>query len=440
MEKYFKAFKYFTTILNSNQAAIKELNLLPDEVKAYAERWVKSYDGFISPSRSPLVWKNLKHSVPKYCRYPQSNLTIFPLSWGFDNEVLFSTVYHENVPIDLRLPENKILPSGLELATVLGDGFAEKLLEPDFTKYPKLQNVIENLKENYRENNHPSDNKDNLYSKWMDAIAVQWADTIKSTNGLKDRNIWQTKRLQTGLASWATLRHATVLVNERTSAECGEGGFEDILMHAPRGYVEPDPQTFAAIAELFETTGQYVSKSIANKPDIKEEGKDAAKISLYDGIIGRLKEVAIEARLFQTMAEKERKGIALTKEENTDILYIAGVAEHNFLIFNSLSNKDYALSNPDPIAKIADVAGGGVSHIPYLMAAVGNSMEWNQIVPFFGRHEIVKGSIYSYYEFVSNQILDDKEWQKKVISQEFLPWIKPFITKQKAEGVATTSY
>jgi len=273
----------------------------------------------------------------------------------------------------------------------------------------------------------------------MDAIAVQWADTVKSTSGLMDKNIWQAKRLQTGLATWATLRHATVLVNERTAAECGEGGFEEILMRAPRGYVEPDPDTFGAIAELFETAIQYVSKSISDKPDFNE-AVSAAKISLYDGIISRLKEVAKEARSFQSMAEKERRGEVLSNEENSEILAIAGVAEHNFLVFNSLSNKDYALSNPDPIAKIADVAGGGEYHLPYLMAAVGNSMEWNQIVPFYGRHQIVKGSVYSYYEFVSKQLLNDKEWQEKAIKQEFLPWIKPFITDQNTGGMAKTLY
>ena len=441
MENYFKAFCYFTTICKSDQEAIKELNLLPKEVKVYAEKWIESYGGFISPSQSPLVWENMKVPIPKYCLYPQNDLTIFPLSWGFDNEVLYSTVYHEKVPTDFQIP-GRMLPSGLDLATVLGNGFAEKLLESDYAKYPNLHKVIANLKKNYEENNKYSNKKDNLYSSWMDAIAVQWADTVKSINGLKDRNIWQTKRLQTGLATWATLRHATVLVNERTAAECGEGGFEEILMRAPRGYVEPDPYTFAAIAELFETAIQYVSKSIADKPDLNDiyESDRAAKISLYDGIIGRLKEVAKEARSFQSMAEKEKRGEVLSNEDNTEILFIARVAEHNFLVFNSLSNKDYALSNPDPIAKIADIAGGGDLHLPYLMAAVGNTMEWNHIVPFYGRHEIVKGSVYSYYEFESKQILNDKEWQKKVTNQKFLPWINPFITTQNSTGVAQTSY
>jgi len=441
MEKYFKAFRYFTTIYKSNQEALKELNLLPKEITDFAKRWIESYSGFISPSRAPLVWKNFKRDIPDYCQYPIISPTVFPLSWGFDNEVLYSTVYHEKIPTELQVtgPSGfRLLPSGLDLAAALGNGFAENLLESDYERYPPLRKVIENLKSNFKENAYEPDLKYNLYNQWINAIAVQWADTVNSTNSAIDREIWQAKRLQTGLATWATLRHATILVNERTAAECGEGGFEEILMRAPRGYVEPDPYTFATIAGLFEIAINYVSKSITGKYDI-QESYSSEKRSLYDGIIERLKEAAQEARKFQSMAEKERKGEILSNLENADILYIAGTAEHLFLVFNSLSNKDYALSNPDPIAKISDVAGDGIVS-PYLMSAVGNPMEWDHIVPFYGRHQIVKGSIYSYYEFQSNQLLNDNEWQEKVNQQEMLPWLKPFITYQSASGSPNTCY
>ena len=440
MEVYFKAFRYFTTIYRSNQDAVKELNLLPAEIKTGAEKWIKSYTGFISPSRSPLVWGDLKNSLPKYCQNPVKDLAVFPLSWGFDNEVLYSTVFHPDLPSEIRVTGpsgERWLPSGLDLATAMGNGFAEKLLDSDYQKYPPLRKVIGNLKKNYKDNAVQTDLKDNLYNQWINAIAVQWADTVNSTNGLKDKDIWQAKRLQTGLATWATLRHATILVNERTAAECGEGGFEEILLRAPRGYVEPDPYTFAAIANLFDTAINYVSKTIANKSDM-DESDHPGKKTLYDGIVTRLKEAASEARKFQVMAEKERKGLMLSNDENKAILFVAGTAEHLFLVFNSLSNKDYALSNPDPIAKIADVAGN--SELSYLMAAVGDPMEWDAVVPFYGRHQIVKGSVYSYYEFKSNQLMTDMEWAGKSPNQEFLPWIKPFITLQYAEGMPSTSY
>jgi hypothetical protein len=388
-----------------------------------------------------LVWSNFKRDIPDYCQYPGKSPTVFPLSWGFDNEVFYSTVYHENIPADLQVTGpsgERFLPSGIDLAAVLGSNLADNLLESDYENYPPLRKVIKSLKDNFYENGHEQDLNDNLYNQWIEAIAVQWADTLNSTNGASDKAIWHTKRLQTGLATWATLRHATILVNERIAAECGEGGFEEILMRAPRGYVEPDPGTFAAIADLFETAVNYVSKSITDKSDIQESYSNE-KRSLYDGIIVRLKEAADEARNFQSMAEKERKGEILSNEEYADILYVAGTGEHLFLVFNSLSNKDYALSNPDPVAKIADVAGDGVIS-PYLMAAVGNPMEWDFIVPFYGRHQIVKGSVYSYYEFQSNQLLNDNDWREKVNQQEMLTWIKPFVTHESAAGSPNTCY
>lgn len=441
MGKYFRAFRYFNTIFESKPLVFKELNLLPKEITTYAKNWIESYSGFISSSRYPLALENLKANIPEYCKYPGKDPVIFPLSWGFDNEVLYSTVFHPEVPVEYQIKGQngpRLIPSGLDLAAALGNDFAGKLLEPDYEKYPPLRKVIANLRSNFENIGKKQDN--NLYDKWMNSIAVQWADTLNSTNGIADRVIWQSKRLQTGLATWTTLRHATILVNERTAAECGEGGFEEILMRAPRGYVEPDPSTFASIAGLFESAMKHVSKGAAQAADIKVEASDNEKRSLYEGIIERLKEAATETQMFQKMAEKERRGETLTNEENEKILYVARTAEHLFLVFNSLSNKDYALSNPDPMAKIADVAGGGVSKIPYLMSAVGNAMEWNFTVPFYGRHQIVKGAIYSYYEFISDKVLTDQEWRESVNQQEILPWIKPYVTRQNATGVANTSY
>ena len=106
------------------------------------------------------------------------------------------------------------------------------------------------------------------------------------------------------------------------------------------------------------------------------------------------------------------------------ILHIGRVAEHNLLIFDSLASKQYALSNPAPMPKIADVAGSG----PYLMAAVGRPMEWDYIVPYFGRKEVVKGPVYSFYEFVSQRLMNDKEWLESIKSEPHPEWIKPFVS------------
>ena len=440
MQQYFMGFKYLTTVYDTSQKIMEELNQLPPEVQTYAAKWIESYMGFISPSRSQLVWKELNNSPPVYNKNPGANLTMFPLSWGFDNEVLFSTVYHENMPADLQIQGPggfRLIPSGLDLAASLGNGLAASLLHDDFEKYPPLRKVIGNLRDNFKTLNRAETKNDNLYDCWINALAIQWADTVSSANNNLDKDLWQLKRLQTGLASWATLRHATGLVNERSAAECGEAGFEAIILRAPRGYVEPDPFTFEAIADLFETTIKYLPADIAKSPDI-HESYEQAKGSLYEGITKRLKEMVETARELKGIAEKERAGTTLSSKEYEQILYIGAIAEHCFLIFKSLSNPDYALSTPDPMPKIADVAGDRL--VSYLNAAVGNPLEWDYVIPYYGRHEIVKGSVYSYYEFNSDQLLDDHDWRTRLKTQSFLPWIKPMITEQPLSYPANSGY
>ena len=70
--------------------------------------------------------------------------------------------------------------------------------------------------------------------------------------------------------------------------------------------------------------------------------------------------------------------------------------------------------------KIADVALDRDSN-DCLFVVVGNAMEWNHIVPFYGRRQMVRGAIYSYYEFVSDEFLNDEEWRERVEKQDFLP-------------------
>lgn len=440
MQEYFRAFKYLTTVFEKEKKTVDQLNSFPTEIKEFALEWINSYQGFISPSRRPNVFDVSKITLPKYVQYPDTGLSIFPLSWGFDNEALNSTVYHRAYPKDKQIistdGEFRLLPSGLDLAAALSNDFANTLLEEEYNKYPNLRKVILDLRKNFLSNS--KDNKtNNLYDRWISALSTQWLDTVHSTNGVLGNDLWQTKRLQTGLASWATLRHATVLVNETGAAECGEGGFEAILMRAPRGYVEPDPYTFKEIADLFETAITLVPKTTQSNPDF-DQSKNSEYKSLYDGITKRLTETAAKIRMFQAIAEKERRGESLSNDEYEEILFFGRVAEHYFLIFKSLANEEYALSAPDPMPKITNVFG--IPDTDYLMAAVGRPMEWDFTVPYYGRHQIVKGAIYSYYEFASDKLLNDKEWIDIVKSQNILPWIKPYVSGQKLSYPPQSGY
>jgi len=408
MAEYFKAVHYLTTAAAAIDAA--PLNALPDDVKAKALQWIAAYTGFIAPSRAPLVWSNGTFAPPAFALHPVTLPQIFPLSWGFDNEVLLSTVYHSDWPAAEQITGPKGprgLPSGLDLAAALGSGYARSLLKTDLASYPELGPVLDALEKRQPQSAAQPD----LYDAWINALAVQWADDA-TFPGNAQGALWNAKRIQTGLASWATLRHATVLVNERSTAECGEGGFEAIVLRPPRGYVEPDPKTFEAIASLFDQMEKVVAQSAnftGNLPQDPESDKAAQP--LQDGIIRRLQATATKARLFESMATKELQNQPLADSDYDEILHVGAVAEHDFLVYNSLASADLALSTPNPIMKIADVAGGG--EVPLLEAAVGRPLEWDQVVPYFGRREIVKGSIYSYYEFPSSVPLTDTDWAGK---------------------------
>ncbi|HUI57822.1 MAG TPA: DUF3160 domain-containing protein [Bryobacteraceae bacterium] len=422
--RYFQAFRYLTRVADPKWST-GELRQLPAPVKNAAQRWIAAYEGLIAPSRSPFLWQESIFQPPAFIKHPQIVPVLFPLSWGFDNEILFSTTYHSALPAAERIEGPgglRLSPSGIDIAAALGSGFARGLLSSEIKKYPPLNDALNALANRYRAAPAGS----NLYEQWIDALAVQWADSVASPNGELDAALWRAKRLQTGLASWATLRHATVLVNELVSAECGEAGFEEIILRPPRGYVEPDPQTFGKIADLFAATVKLVSsgaKGLSGVLPSEEVTKDQLRV----GLVRRLNETADKARLFQSMAAKETRNELLSASDYEEILYFGRVAEHHFLIYKSLANKDLALSTPDPVPKLADISDVE-GHAPYGVVAVGRPLEWDHIVPFFGRHELVKGASYSYYEFLSDKLLDDSEWIKKVAAQPHPAWIAPYLS------------
>lgn len=406
---YFRAMRYLARLPLSD-ADVALLRSLPAAVGQEAGQWLAAYRAFIAAARAPSAWAGGPAPAP-YARRPQRDARLFPLSWGWDNEILDGTIHHDDLP--MSGPKGpRLLPGGLDVAAALGSTLATALLADDgqFADYPDLEPRLRDLAARVRaERAGPHQT---LYARWLDALAVQWA----AADGLAGP-LWQAKRLQTGLASWATLRHATVLVNDTAAAQCGEAGFEPIVMRPPRGHVEPDPAGFAAIAALFDETAATVGRLWP------------ASDAMAGGIIRRLQESGDTVRRFAAMAERQGRGEALTPEDYEAILYVGRAAEHNFLVFYSLTKDENALAAPDPIMKVVDVAGSGQTG--YLEAAVGMPLEWDQIMPSFGRREIAKGAVYSYHEFTSARPIDDAAWVRMAPAAAHPAWIARFMSDRR---------
>ena len=428
LARYFSAGRYLTWAADPEQnspvppAELLALRQLPQAGRQAALRWIQAYGEFIAPPRSPLVWREGPFQPPPYVRHPPpaGRLLVFPLGWGFDNEVLNSTVYHAAWPPPEQVagPAGpRVVPSALDLAAALGSRFARELLAGEMAKYPPLAQVLDALQA--RKPAQPA----TLYERWIEALATQWAEEALTALPAEQRPLWRAKRLQTGLASWTTLRHVTVLVNERSAAECGEEGIEPIVLRPPRGAVEPDPTTFETIAGLFDETARLVS----SWPGMTGAVPGEAEEPLQQGIVRRLRESAAKARQFADIARRQLQGRPLTSQDYEAILDIGRIAEHHFLVFKSLARQDLALATPDPMPKIVDAAGGGPARVPFLLVAVGRPFEWDHVVPYYGRRQIVKGAVYSFYELVSQSLLNDAEWRRRLPAETPPSWIRPYL-------------
>jgi hypothetical protein len=428
LARYFSVLRYLTWATDPEQRSpvpaseLLALRRLPQAGRDAALRWIRAYVEFIAPPRSPIVWREGPFQPPAYVRHPPSadRLLVFPLGWGFDNEVLNSTVYHPTWPPAEQIagPAGpRVVPSALDVAAALGSRFARELLAEEIAKYPPLAQVLDALQA--RKRAQPA----TLYERWIEALATQWAEDALSALPAEQRPLWRAKRLQTGLASWTTLRHVTVLVNERSAAECGEEGIEPIVLRPPRGAVEPDPATFETIAALFDETARLAS----SWPRMMGAVPGEAEEPLQQGIVRRLRESAAKARQFADIARRRLQAGSLTSQDYESILDVGRIAEHHFLVFKSLAREDLALATPDPMAKIVDVAGGGPAHVPFLLAALGRPLEWDHVVPYYGRRQIVKGAVYSFYELVSKSLLNDEEWRQRLPTEKPPAWIRPYL-------------
>jgi hypothetical protein len=422
LQLYFRAMRYLTHLPVGSDDA-RYLASLPESVQAQAKTWISAYLPYIAPPRAAGVWKGEDAPLATYGKHLQMGnspeWSIFPLSWGFDNEILNRTVYHPEWPDAEQIRQD--LSSGLALASVMGSPFADSLRARTVQQTPHLGDVLSALKSEYRKQRNEPQLAKNLYNQWLEALGTQWAASPRFPGEPRDSSVWQAKMLQTGLASWATLRHTTLLVNDESGAEGGEGGigFESILQKPPRGYVEPSPEVWLAIAHLYDSLLAGFDTSSQSWA-----GADAA--SLKKGYREKLVLARDHARSFARIAAAERAGKNLSSADYVEILNTGAVVDHLFSEFRSVMPRDhqeYAVANPEPMSKIADVQD---TFGKRLYVAVGKPSEWDQVVPFYGRHELVKGAVYSFREFVDDKILTDEDWRKQEVSVKPPAWLAPY--------------
>lgn len=316
---------------------------------------------------------------------------------------------------NLSDPDYRPFPTGLDVFAVFGSERAKELLTDIYkpaSNWDGYQRNFDILKDEFR-NQSVKDQTANLYTGWLYCL--------KGLNGAVDdgvpffmkNNAWKDKSLSTALGSWSEIRHDTILYGKQSAAECG-GGDEppDIV-----GYVEPNPEFFNRLLWLATTT----KVNLASRGFLSDDMKGT--LESFEEMLGFLK----------TCAQKELTGEDLTPEEHYTLLTYGGTLEYLSSSIADASNWFLVESETDKnMASIADVH---TSASRYLEEGVGTAAEMYVAVPQNGKIYLARGSVFDYYEFVSDQRLTDEAWQERIkkAPQERPPFTKSYM--DETEGI-----
>lgn len=320
-----------------------------------------------------------------------------------------------NLTVDIIRP----VPTGAEVFAVYGSEQAEKVVNEIYRPQDMWSDYTTNynlLTQRFRSQS-VFERTSNVYNGWLYALSALVTSKGEGYPMFMQNEAWKNKSLTTALASWAELRHDTILYGKQSGAECGGDEEEPPELMA---YVEPDPEFFARLYYLVETTYDGLSK----------------RGILSDNIRYKTESLLDEITFLKGIAEKELRGEDLSAEERSSLLYYGGTLE--WLSSTMADSSDwYQIENETDrrMGVIADVHSAAPL---YLEEAVGNACEIYVAVPQNGKIYLTRGAVFDYYEFCSETRLTDEEWQQKIINKETpdrVPYVDTFMDQDGGEPV-----
>ena len=337
----------------------------------------------------------LKRKPPKIRPYEGINFAFFPQKAILDN------IFAQNL-LDISQNSKRPVYSGKDIAATFGNEYAEELVKAD--PYNK---IWEEFPERFEKGKKiAKEITSNDYAKSMARLQIF---AINGFNEMKKDGFptfmksegWKAKELNTYLASWAQLKHDTLLYAKQAGAECG--GFE---AEQPVGYVEPSIEVYSRL--------NFAIKILKDKISTMN--------ILSERQMGAIDKLEDFNDFLIACSKKELAGEDLSQEEIDRINLIGGEVEDIYLDIYEVDPDDYesyfALDEKDrvtvadlmrtttnqanvPADKILEV-GSGFPRTIYVVYNVNGEMR------------IGCGAIMTYYEFLSDDRLDDDQFSKMI--------------------------
>lgn len=332
---------------------------------------------------------------------------------------VFSNVVYDRV-------EKRVVPDPLDAAfAALANDAALPLLSPQLEEYPYagalsgMRTLIDAQPEEYWQSS--------LYTSWLAALRALSPSTASAAPGadglpaVARSEAWSRRLLSTQLASWAELRHDTILYAKQSYTSGSVCEFPD-------AYVEPYPEFFFAIA-------RYAERGRALVADLDSESpiEGAEVVSTYFENTTRI------ATLFGEMAEAQRTGMPHSPEQiafiNQAIRIEAGGSGpplHTGWYKDLYLDPTGALDLDPTIADVHSDPGGTDPPRGASVLHVGTGYPRPIIVSVdtcVGPRAYA-GVVSSYHEHLEPGLsrLDDEEWlQERLDEAKEVPWLEPVL-------------
>jgi hypothetical protein len=230
-----------------------------------------------------------------------------------------------------------------------------------------------------------------VYDAWLWAIQPMWAPHGQAFPDYMQTDAWATKDQQSGLGSYAELKHDTILYTKQAAAE-GEG---PPLNKSLRNWVEPDPVPFERLASV---------------TSLMREGLATRHLSTHEQDRLMADAVTLFERLAR-IATDELAGKPISSSDNEWLAFIGGTFESFYRNTSDVVKGGFS-SADDEAAIVADIARGG----DQVVEVATGRVDWIFVVvpDSSGGFEIARGGVYSYYEFKQpiSERLTDEQWRQ----------------------------
>jgi hypothetical protein len=307
----------------------------------------------------------------------------------------------QNRPFTIDSFGNRSYIRGLDLMAILGSNEALKILkedgDTDFVNYNKR--FVE-LKYEFDSLSQTEWNR-NLYWSWLYSLKALLHEMPDEYPQFMQTQSWHKSRLNSALASWAQLRHDTILYAKQGAPP------PPAMFRIPPGYVEPNPVFWARLLSLTRMT-------IKGLEDFNMQMSDNySSISLLEDPVRRLKFLE---ELLQKLLEISIKQLAnepLSSEDSEDFFRKLPSILLS-IVMDYESDECYRTTLvADVHTVLADgkVVEEGVGYVDVIVVACPLAD---------GKAFLAAGPVFSYYEFKHpmNDRLTDEAWLKMLESPE----------------------